>query len=486
MEKKVENLVCAIYVRYSGEDELEDKKGTKSLRNQKESLIEYAKQHEISVHNIYEDYFVSGTTMDRPGINQLFNDMKEGLFNVILVKDLSRFSRNYIDAGYYFEEVFPLYNIRFISVSDNYDSLYEDELLPIKNYFNTMYVKDIQKKIRKHVEVTATQKEIIKIPKYGYTKTKDGKLVIDPESASVVAKIFELANRGMNPPTIAKYLINSKIYSPQYYKRFVLDIEVNTNIDKLLENPFNWSAETIRNMLRDIEYCGHGRNIVSKDAVNKEKNILLRDAHPAIIDEEYFNKTPKYYSPPTKPCERKYIHKIIRCAKCNRAMGYNHHGKYDCPICHNKINATELETLLYDDSVKLIREIMRDEKSVLERFTKAFCEYDVIDYEIRKNEITFEIQKLISKRSEISTDHYAEQMKVYNKELTKIINEINEIKAKLMSRNELTYKFNKFIKNLNVDTNQKLDVITEVIDSCIISFKSSEEAEITINYKFNK
>ena len=147
MEKKVETPVCAIYVRYSGEDELEDKKGTKSLRNQKESLLEYAKEHEISVYSIYEDYFISGTTMDRPGINQLFKDMKEGLFNVILVKDLSRFSRNYIDAGHYFEEVFPLYNIRFISVSDNYDSLYEDELLPIKNYFNTMYVKDIQKKI---------------------------------------------------------------------------------------------------------------------------------------------------------------------------------------------------------------------------------------------------------------------------------------------------------------------------------------------------
>ena len=486
MEKKVETPVCAIYVRYSGEDELEDKKGTKSLRNQKESLLEYAKEHEISVYSIYEDYFISGTTMDRPGINQLFKDMKEGLFNVILVKDLSRFSRNYIDAGHYFEEVFPLYNIRFISVSDNYDSLYEDELLPIKNYFNTMYVKDIQKKIRKHIEVTATQKEIIKIPKYGYTKTKDGKLEIDPESASVVVKIFELANRGMNPPKIAKYLIENQVFSPQYYKRFILDIEVNTNIDKLLENPFNWTAETIRCILRDIEYCGHGRNIVSKDAVNKEKNILLRDAHPAIIDEEYFNKTPKYYSPPTKPCERKYIHKIIRCGKCNRAMGYNHHGKYDCPICHNKINATELETLLYDDSVKLIREIMRDEKSVLERFIKAFCDLDVTEFENRKKEITLEIQCLISRRSNISKENYEKNMKVFNKELTKTINEINSIKAKLMSKNELTYKFNRFIKNLKIDTNEKLDVIAEVIDSCIITFETPTEAEITINYKFNK
>jgi DNA invertase Pin-like site-specific DNA recombinase len=486
MEKKLETPVCAIYVRYSGEDELEDKKGTKSLRNQKESLLEYAKQHEISVNNIYEDYFVSGTTMDRPGINQLLSDMKIGLFNVILVKDLSRFSRNYIDAGYYFEEVFPLYNIRFISVSDNYDSLYEDELLSIKNYFNTMYVKDIQKKIRKHIEITAIQKEIIKIPKYGYTKTKDGRLEIDPESASVVVKIFELANRGMNPPAIARYLTEKKIYSPQYYKRFVLDIEVNTNIDRLLENPYNWSVETIRGMIRDIEYCGHGRNIVCKGAVNEEKNILLKDVHPAIISEEYFNQTPKYYNIYNKPRERKYLHKIIRCGKCNRASSYEDSGKYSCPICHKKINAKELETFLYEDSVKLIREIMKDEKSVLDRFIKAFCSLDVTDLEKRKTEITLEIQKLISKRNDISTYSYIEKMKIYNKELTKTINEINLIKEKQISKNELTYKFNKFIKKLNIDTNQKLDVITEVIDACIISFESSDESKIIINYKFNK
>lgn len=486
MEKRQETPVCAIYVRYSGEDELEDKKGTKSLRNQKESLLQYANEHNIAVHNIYEDYFVSGTTMDRPGINQLLSDMKDGLFNVILVKDLSRFSRNYIDAGYYFEQVFPLYNIRFISVSDNYDSLYEDELLPIKNYFNTIYVKDIQKKIRKHIEVTSTQKEITKIPKYGYKKTKDGRLEIDPESASVVIKIFELANAGMNPPAIARYLTEKKIYSPQYYKRFVLDIEVNTNIDKLLENPYNWTAGTIRGMLRDIEYCGHGQNIVCKDAVNKEKKILLRDAHPAIIYEEYFNQTPKYYNIYTKPRERKYLHKIIRCGKCNRALCYEDSGKYSCPICHKKINAKELEAFLYEDSVKLIREIMKDEKSVLDRFIKAFCSLDVVDLEKRKKEITLEIQELIAKRNDISVYSYAEKMKIYNKELTKTINEINSIKAKQMSKNELTYKFNKFIKNLNIDTNEKLDVIAEVIDTCIISFESSDAAEITINYKFNK
>ena len=478
------NKTCAIYVRYSGEDDLEDNKGTKSLRNQKVFLTDYADTHNFDIYKIYEDYFKTGTNMDRPGIQELLTDMKAGLFNIILVKDLSRFSRNYIEAGYYFEEVFPKYNIRFISISENYDSNIDDDLLPIRNYINTMYSKDLKKKIRKYYEVTATQKEIIKIPKYGYDKV-NGKLVIDQDSAAIVRRIFELANEGYNPDKIARYLKEQKVYSPAYYKKMIMGFHINGKIDDLLSDPYNWQAATVRNMLRDIEYCGHGENIILKGAKNKEKNILLKDAHPAIISEEYFNNTPKYYSKPLKPRERKYLHKIIKCAECGVSLQFYETGKYRCPKCHSKIEAKMIEDLLYDDSVILAREIIDNEKKVLNRFIKAFCDIDVSDLEHKHKEIKKDIMNLIAKRNDISTSHYESEMKYLNKESTKLLKQINELRAQMMSKDELIYRFNKFAKELKLDLNDKLDIIASVIDTCHITFIDNTNIELSIKYKFN-
>lgn len=139
---------CAIYVRYSGNDD-EDYKGSKSLFNQVEFVTKYANENNFQIYKVYEDYFKTGTNFDRPGIQELFEDMKKGCFNIIIVKDLSRFSRNYREAGDFFENDLQKYNIRFISILDKYDSLIDDEMLPIKKLFQYLIFKRLKKENKK-------------------------------------------------------------------------------------------------------------------------------------------------------------------------------------------------------------------------------------------------------------------------------------------------------------------------------------------------
>lgn len=115
--------------------------------------------------------------------------------------------------------------------------------------------------------------------KYGYIKNKDSSLSIDEASSAVVKEIFNLANNGYNLNQIAKLFNEKKIYSLQFYKKFILGIEVNADIKKLQDNPINWNSTLIRNILRDIEYCGHAVNLTTKNIVTKDNNIMFENVH---------------------------------------------------------------------------------------------------------------------------------------------------------------------------------------------------------------
>ena len=366
------NKVSVIYVRFSAEDG-EDNNGARSIENQIKFLTKYANNNGFSIVKIYSDIGKTGTNMNRPGLQELYSDMKKGLFNTIIVKDLSRFSRNYIEAGNYLEYIFPASNIRFISVVDNYDSANktEDESIILRNFLNSMYSKDIKKKIHKSIKRRVNSDDLTFVVKYGFKRDEKGKIVIDEYSANIVRRIFTEAIDGINAAEIARRLENDKIYTPSAYKKFVL--KVKPNRDPEPDKLYKWDPSVIRRMLGDLEYCGHAVNIVKrKSRVVEQQNIVVKNKRPVIIDEETFNKAPKYYI--TRPSKKKrYMKALIYCKTCGKLMYYHEtkrkdQATYYCCKCHTKIDGDLLKELLYKDAIAVLKESKLTPDEFLKRF----------------------------------------------------------------------------------------------------------------------
>ena len=213
-----------IYVRLSQEDERAGE--SLSIENQKKMLTEYvSKQEGWNLIEICEDDGYSGTSFDRPGIKQILDDAKSGKINLILCKDLSRFGRNYIDVGQYIDYIFPSFNIRFIALSDNVDTLDRNssamDLMPVMNLFNEWHAANTSKKVRSVMAANSRQgKYLAASASYGYIKADDEKHtpLIDEDAAVIVRRIFEQRARGLSPKQIAIQLNKDGIATPSDHR----------------------------------------------------------------------------------------------------------------------------------------------------------------------------------------------------------------------------------------------------------------------------
>ena len=244
-----------IYVRLSQEDMREGE--SLSIENQKKMLTDYVSQQAgWNLVGIYEDDGYSGTNFDRPGVRQLLDDAKSGKINLILCKDLSRFGRNYIEVGQYIDYIFPSFNIRFIALSDNVDTLDRNstamDLMPIMNLFNEWHAANTSKKVRSVLAQNAKEgKYIASFAAYGYLKGDDEKHtpVIDEPAAKVVRRIFELRATGITPTQIAKILNAEGVPIPSDYRAQRL------GKPNPYKNTFHyWSHVAVRNILGNPIY----------------------------------------------------------------------------------------------------------------------------------------------------------------------------------------------------------------------------------------
>ncbi len=257
------------------------------------------------------DYYVddgySGTNFDRPDFKRMLVDIKDGKIDAVIVKDLSRLGRNYIEVGNYIEQIFPLYNIRFIAVNDNIDS-YKDPssvnniIVPFKNLMNDEYCRDISNKVKSITTAKKRNGEFMgSIPPYGYKRDPKDKhhFLIDNEAANVVKLIFKMTLEGKGKQKIAEYLNDNGILSPNNYKRKKLNIKCGNNYDKAEGEITYWSDRTINGILRNQTYCGdmiQGKvkklsyKINKTIKVPKEDWIVVKDTHEAIIDRETFEQ----------------------------------------------------------------------------------------------------------------------------------------------------------------------------------------------------
>ena len=295
MKKQTEKKekITALYCRLSQDDGREGE--SNSISNQKEILIQYAKQHGFLHPEFFVDDGISGTTFMRPDFQRMQKMSENGEISTIIVKDLSRFGRNYLEVGKYLEITYPTLGIRFIAIQENVDTFNETgtEMMPFNNIFNEWYAAQTSKKIRAVQKAKADNGERVSstVP-YGYKKDKDNpkQWVIDESAAEIVRYIYQLYLDGLRVSQIVKRLHQEKIQSPTAYFTSI----GRPTFNKPSDDPYNWCSDTIRRILDNQQYTGCTVNFkstfvsykVHKVVHNPESDWqIIPNTQEAIIDE---------------------------------------------------------------------------------------------------------------------------------------------------------------------------------------------------------
>ena len=328
--------ITALYCRLSRDDGAEGE--SNSIANQKKLLAKYAKEHGFTNTKFYVDDGYTGTNFNRPGFQQMLEDMEMGYISTVIVKDSSRFGRNYLEVGQYTDYYFPEHNIRFIAINDCIDSENgEDDFSAFRNVMNEMYAKDISRKVRSSHRLRGNAGEPLAPPPYGYVKdpANKKKWIIDPDAAEIVRRIFRLCIEGNGNETIARILQDDKVLVPQAYWQ---SKGMSRGGKKTQPNPYKWCKTTIAKMLEQQEYCGdiinfksYSKSFRNKTRVEnpKENWAIFKDVHEPIVDRETWErvqeltKNSKRRKPKNENVKKSIFTNLLYCGDCGHKLWFN-------------------------------------------------------------------------------------------------------------------------------------------------------------------
>ena len=328
--------ITALYCRLSRDDGAEGE--SNSIANQKKLLAKYAKEHGFTNTKFYVDDGYTGTNFNRPGFQQMLEDMEMGYISTVIVKDSSRFGRNYLEVGQYTDYYVPEHNIRFIAINDCIDSENgEDDFSAFRNVMNEMYAKDISRKVRSSHRLRGNAGEPLSQPPYGYMKSPDNKKkwIIDPDAAEVVQRVFRLCIEGNGNETIARILQEDKVLVPQAYWQ---SKGLPRGGKKTQPNPYKWCKTTIARILEQQEYCGdvinfksYSKSFRNKTRIEnpKENWAIFKDVHEPIIDRETWErvqeltKNTKRRKPKDENVKKSIFTNLLYCGDCGHKLWFN-------------------------------------------------------------------------------------------------------------------------------------------------------------------
>ena len=495
--------ITALYCRLSRDDELSG--DSNSIVHQKEILSAYAEKRGFENTRFYVDDGYSGTNFNRPDFLRMMDDVNNGLVGTIIVKDMSRFGRDYIMVGYYTEIMLPQMDIRFIAVNDNVDSenQADNDFTPFRNIINEWYAKDTSKKIRSVLKAKGNSgKHLSVIPPFGYKKDPNDKekWIIDEDAAQIVRKIYRLYLDGNTMGGIARMLTAEGIETPKLYAE-------NRGIKhyKAATYPEIWSRISVEYILSNYEYTGSTVNFKTKRKSFKNKKqwiqskedwAVFEGTQEAIIDKETFETVQKMRGTKrayTKFNEVNIFSGLLYCADCGGKMTIRRRKedrRKDAFICstyrkkkknlctEHAIKVSALEQIVLQDIRKVCAYVRAYEQEFLEDFRKCSVKesarlQSAAKSELKKAESRLsEIEKIIVKLYEekvcgrIPEERFELLAKNYETEQTELKQKTEALKASLIAAKETDSSLAKFVLLVRSYTEVK-ELTPEILNSFI-------------------
>ena len=529
---KQKHYIAGLYYRLSQEDERQGE--SVSIDNQRTILRKYAEERGFEIHDEYIDDGVSGTTFQRPEVQRLLDDAKTGVINTIIVKDLSRFGRNYIEVGQYVDYVFPAFGIRFIAIQDNVDTENRDsnamEMMPIVNIFNEWHAANTSKKI-KAVRRSNALAGIYSAKKatYGYRKGTDKKRtpVIDEETAPVVRRIFELYASGTSPKNIADILNADGIPSPGKLAYERLGHKGRPNEMRL------WCEVSIRFMLNNIMYIGHlpmlQETTVSyknhkRQAKDRSDWVITYNNHEPIISQELWDRVQERQKHMAQGRKTKtgFIHPLsgfLVCADCGSKLkmsghlngpktAYQYH--FDCglhirygkSLCFSHfIPAKVLEEIVLNDIREMAQRIVLDEKAIREDFIRHNAELADKAIKSAKKELQGKRNRIeeLSRLMQLAYEDrlkgkmpedicisfiqkYSDEQKILEAEIAELEGKLTETENTMQSADEFIRNIKKYLEAPELTREMCYELIDRVVVGGLPKV-TGKEREIDIVYK---
>lgn len=519
--------ITALYCRLSRDDELSG--DSNSIVHQKEILSAYAEKRGFENTRFYVDDGYSGTNFNRPDFLRMMDDVNNGLVGTIIVKDMSRFGRDYIMVGYYTEIMLPQMDIRFIAVNDNVDSenQADNDFTPFRNIINEWYAKDTSKKIRSVLKAKGNSgKHLSVIPPFGYKKDPNDKekWIIDEDAAQIVRKIYRLYLDGNTMGGIARMLTAEGIETPKLYAE-------NRGIKhyKAATYPEIWSRISVEYILSNYEYTGSTVNFKTKRKSFKNKKqwiqskedwAVFEGTQEAIIDKETFETVQKMRGTKrayTKFNEVNIFSGLLYCADCGGRMTIRRRKedrRKDAFICstyrkkkknlctEHAIKVSALDQIVLQDIRKVCAYIKQYEQEFVEEFRKCSVKESARLQLMGKSELKkaenrlSEIERIIVKLYEekvcerIPEERFELLAKNYETEQAELKQKTEALKASLAAKEERDGSLEKFVSLVRSYTevqNLTPEILNSFIDKIYIGkperIDGQRVQEVKIIYK---
>ena len=518
MLKQQTKLRVRLYARLSKDDGDADKESN-SITNQLQMLRYNAKEKGFEVIGEYVDDGYSGTTFNRPDLNRMIKDaMDDPEPSGIMVKDMSRFGRNNAMFMYYVEEIFPNNDILFIALNDDVDTRFdENEMMPFKSIMNEYYARDTSKKIRSVKKTTALSGGFCgSFAPYGY--------VVDPDTAPIVKRIFELSKQGNSVHQIARTLCEDDVLIPRAYRAMKKGtLETSTGF----KFPTDWVAKNVKMILENQVYLGHmvshktqTKSFKNKKpvAVPKEEWIIVRNTHEAIIDEETFELVQKFISvkkQPNKTGRPNIFVGLVKCPDCGRNMAFsNPNGReprFRCRTYVRNSNLCTTHAISYEALQQIVMSDIQKHIKNMEALGDQFIqemhelsekggskkikqfEKDLEVAEKRIAEIDSVIMKLFEQNAlgKISDERFEKMSSAYESEQKELAQKRDELRTKIRAEEKKTQSTNQFLETIRkyeTVTELNRSMLVELIDSIYVyqaeGTGKDRKQRVEINYRF--
>ncbi len=520
--------VTALYLRLSRDDDLEGE--SNSISNQKTLLTRYAKEHGFRNVKVFIDDGISGVTFNRQGFKDMFKLIEADQVGTLIVKDMSRLGRNYIEVGKLTESILPIHDVRLIAVNDGVDSdKGEDDFTPFRNIMNEWYAKDMSRKMRSTLKIKSSQGYVIGHPPYGYKYDEIDKKrwAIDEEAADIVRHIFNLRKQCESVTEIAKILKKEKIYIPSVY---AMKKGIKRPLGKAPLGEYLWTHVMVRSILSNQSYVGDVINFrtysksfkLKKRLDNDKENWQIhKEVHEPIISRELFEivqktfKTTKCQKP--RQTQKSIFAGFLKCSDCGANLNYKF--THDNPdnhyfSCKNNRAQNGLCKKTHHIRVDVLTNLVRNDISNIVKFANEFEDEFVkivVDEDYKRIQATqrknFEtLNKMLAREKELDVLYE----KVFEEKILGNLSEERflklsgkyeeeqfELKAKIKNMKKIVAEeqkhelnadgFLKIVRKYSEVEELTLDILQEFIDKIIIHHREEIMGEtiqkIEIYYK---